>query len=82
MPVRRFFQVIWDSSHEVVTWYAATRRFASSLPLLTVTVRRADLTVLPAGIKFCVSNFRNARRLYSRSLEARVASTERSFFFA
>src|SRR5207249_7667037 len=50
-------------------------RVLSSLPVLTVTVNSADVTVLPFGMWLCVSNFSRARRLYSGSVDARVASS-------
>jgi len=38
------------------------RVVSAALPFMTVRVRRADVTLLPAGILFWVSNFSIARR--------------------
>src|SRR5262245_45966318 len=43
-PLRRLFQVTSVSVHDVVIWYAATRRVESALPSLTVIVSVAEAT--------------------------------------
>src|SRR5436190_3989589 len=58
------------------------RRLESLLPSLTVTVRMADVMLLPSAIVFWVSNLSSARRKYSGSDDARVSRIVRRFLLA